>query len=86
MAMVEFRLLAEVAGQGHSYVVVVDEIAGMARLNVARHSEISQNDDIIENSQGVDLTADECEALGKHLIALSERLRRIRPKSVKLKK
>ncbi len=86
MAMVEFRLLAEVADQGHSYVVVVDEIAGLARLNVARHSENIQNDDIPENSQGVDLTADECEALGKHLIALSERLRRIRPKSVKLKK
>ncbi len=80
MPMVSFNLLAEVTTQGYSYTVTVEEIAGLARLNVGMEADNLKNKSLPKNSQGVDLTADECEALGKHLIAASERLRRVKTK------
>ena len=75
MVMASFRLLGEIQNQGYDYTVVVDEaVPNLARLNVSMHHENS-NKRPQENSQGIDLTADECEALGKHLIAVSQRLR-----------
>jgi hypothetical protein len=81
--MVSFNLLAEVANQGYSYCVTVDELANLARLNVEMKADNPKKTSLPENSQGVDLTADECEALGKHLIAVSERLRRVKTKRIR---
>jgi hypothetical protein len=79
MAMVTFNLLAEMTNQGYSYTVTIDELGGMARLNVSMEAD-NKNSALPENSQGIDLLADECEALGKHLLAVSERLYREQPK------
>ncbi len=80
MAMVSFNLLAEVTNQGYSYNVTLEELANLARLNVEMKADNPKNKSLPENSQGVDLTADDCEALGKHLIAVAERLRRVKIK------
>jgi hypothetical protein len=73
--MESFSLLGEINNQGYDYSVVVEELMpNLARLNVSmRHNNSNKKPQ--ENNQGIDLTADECEALGKHLIAVSERLR-----------
>ncbi len=72
MAMTEFKLYAETENQKYSYLVGVDESSrGLARLNVACMDEAKNEE---TNSQGVDLTADECEALGNHLLAVAARL------------
>ena len=76
MAMVTFNLLAEMTNQGYSYSVTIEELGGMARLNVSMEAENTQDSSCLPNSQGVDLFADECEALGKHLLSVSERLYR----------
>jgi len=74
MAMTEFKLHAKTENQKYSYLVGVDEISrGLARLNVACMGE-GENEHEATNSQGVDLTADECEALGNHLLAVAARL------------
>ena len=72
MAMTEFRLLAETKNTVWSYSVTIDEaVQGLVRLVVSRTHETSSKADVF---QGVDLTAKECEALGKHLLAVAERL------------
>jgi hypothetical protein len=76
--MAAFTLLAEELHGDCSYTVTIEEsIPGLARLNIEAKSE-GQNPDGFNNSQGVDLTGAECEAIGKHLIAVAERLRRSR--------
>lgn len=72
MAMVDFKLLAETQNGEWSYSVSVEQaIQGLVRLVVSSAHESSNEP---EAFQGVDLTAEECEALGKHLIAVAERL------------
>lgn len=74
MPMVTFSLLAETMNQDVGYTVTIEEVEqGLARLNIAAKSESGVNG-TYENSQGVDLTAEECEAIGKHLLTISERL------------
>ncbi len=76
MAMTEFKLLAETENADYSYSVTVDEaVQGLVRLVVSRTKENSNEPEVF---QGVDLNAEEREALGKHLIALSERLNKYR--------
>lgn len=72
MVMTEFKLLAETKNTVWSYSVTIDEsVHGLVRLVVSRAHETSSKEDVF---QGVDLTAKECEALGKHLIAVADRL------------
>ena len=74
MAMTEFKLYAETENEEYSYLVVVEESSrGLARLNVSCVAE-GQNEHDAESSQGVDLNADECEALGQHLLTVARRL------------
>ena len=82
MAMVTFNLLAKMTNQGYSYTVTIEELGNLARLNVSMEAD-NKKSSVPENSQGVDLFADECEALGKHLLAVSERLYREQPKKRK---
>ena len=77
MAMVDFKLLAETQNGEWSYSVSVEEaIQGFVRMVVSRTHESSNEPEIF---QGVDLTAEECEALGKHLVAVAERLHKYGP-------
>ncbi len=70
--MTEFNLLAETENSEYSYSVAVEEaVQGLVRLVV---SCTNANSNVPKAYQGVDLTAEECEALGKHLIAISERI------------
>jgi len=77
MPMVTFDLQAELKYRGHEYVVIVEERSGLtARLNVEMHSDKSSDENPV-NSQGVELTARDCDALGAHLIAVAARLRMV---------
>ncbi len=72
MPMVTFSLLAEQMNGDRHYTVTIEEsVGGLARFNVAAKSE---NPSGFNASQGVDLTGAECEAIGKHLLAVAERL------------
>lgn len=72
MANTEFKLFAETDNSGNSYTVTVEEsFKGLVRLVVSRSLEGVAQD---EAFQGVDLTAEECEALGRHLISMAELL------------
>jgi len=77
MAMVTFNLLGEITNQDLGYTVVIEEIGHQfARLNVST-SNLKSTKKTQENTQGIDLTAEECEALGQHLIAVSKRLSQV---------
>ena len=76
MAMVSFTMVGEITNQGFGYAVMVDEDLQSARLNISMEYEGDKaNKKTKDNSQGMDLTAEECEVLGKHLIAVSKRLK-----------
>jgi hypothetical protein len=76
MTMTTFTLQAEKSNGACEYTVSVEEIADrLVRFTVEAESESSTG---FNNAQGVDLSGAECEAIGRHLIAVAERLRATR--------
>jgi fructose-1-phosphate kinase PfkB-like protein len=74
MPMVDFNLIANTLNGSHSYAVTIEEsVNNLARMNIAVFDESTASSGAI-NSQGVDLTASECAAIGKHLLNIAERL------------
>ena len=76
MPMATFTLLAEDTNGDCGYTVSIEEsVPGIVRFNIEAKSEAPSG---FRNSQGVDLTGAECEAIGRHLLAVAERLDRSR--------
>jgi len=74
--MTTFTFLAEETNGGYDYTVTVEETTpGLVRFNIEAKSQAPSG---FNNSQGVDLIGAECAAIGKHLLALAERLDRVR--------
>ena len=71
--MIHLEIFARIAHIGSTYKVVAEDVpGGCVRLVVERYDD---NSDTPAESQGVDLTADECAVLGEHLAALAGRRR-----------
>ena len=72
MPVTTFTLLAEETSSDCNYIVTIDETDNdRVRLNI---EAISESPSGFNNSQGIDISAAECEAIGKHLLALAARL------------
>ena len=71
MVAIDFKLLADTCTPGFFYSVTINECNGCARLVVSRSSDSENSNDVY---QGVDLTSDECLALGEYLISVSKRI------------
>ncbi|MCI5121031.1 MAG: hypothetical protein D3908_07570 [Candidatus Electrothrix sp. AUS4] len=71
MVITQFNLYTETVHDTYNYHITVEGgIGDLTRMNIQC---VEENENQTYNSQGVDLTPEECEALGKHLLDIAAR-------------